>query len=65
MKETRLGWKVTIPKKYTNDHEATFAQVVRKYLEYLREGTLPNWEVPNMIAKYYTTTFALKQALGK
>lgn len=65
LKETCLGWKITIPKKYTNDHEATFAQVVRKYLEYLREGTLPNWEIPNMIAKYYTTTFALKQALGK
>jgi len=41
------------------------SRTVRKYLEYLREGTLPKWEVPNMIAKYYTTTFALKQALGK
>jgi predicted dehydrogenase len=64
LKETRLGWRIIIPKKYTNDHEATFAQVVRKYIEYLRDGSLPNWEVSNMIAKYYTTTFALKQALN-
>ena len=24
------------------------------------DGKLPDWEVPNMIAKYYTTTQALK-----
>jgi hypothetical protein len=33
-------------------------------MEYLKAGKLPEWEVPNMIAKYYLTTTALKQAKG-
>jgi len=53
-------WKVNIPKKYHIGHEAHFAQVTEKYLGYLVDGKLPDWEVPNMIAKYYTTTQALK-----
>ncbi|MDP4206090.1 MAG: putative oxidoreductase C-terminal domain-containing protein, partial [Bacteroidota bacterium] len=44
-------------------HEAHFAQVTEKFLGYLKDGKLPRWEVPNMIAKYYTTTSALKMAL--
>ncbi|MBT4483135.1 MAG: oxidoreductase, partial [Candidatus Latescibacteria bacterium] len=43
-------------------HEAHFAQVTEKYLRFLAEGTLPGWEVPNMIAKYYTTTAGLEMA---
>jgi len=31
-------------------------------LEYLKNKNLPAWEVPNMIAKYYTTTQALEIA---
>jgi len=53
-------WKVNIPKKYHVGHESHFAQVTEKYLGYLVDGKLPDWEVPNMIAKYYTTTQALK-----
>ncbi len=53
-------WKVNVPKKYHVGHEAHFAQVTEKYLGYLVDGKLPDWEVPNMIAKYYTTTQALK-----
>ena len=41
-------------------HEAHFAQVTAKYLEYLKDGKLPEWEVPNMITKYFITTSALK-----
>ncbi|MHC4882308.1 MAG: putative oxidoreductase C-terminal domain-containing protein [Planctomycetota bacterium] len=55
-------WKINIPKKYHVGHEAHFAQVTEKYLRYLKNGKLPDWEVPNMIAKYYTTTQALKAA---
>jgi predicted dehydrogenase len=47
---------VVIPDKYKVGHEAHFTQVTEKYLEYLKAGKLPDWEVPNMIAKYYTTT---------
>ena len=47
---------INIPHKYRVGHEAHFTQVTEKYLEYLKAGKLPEWEVPNMIAKYYTTT---------
>jgi len=56
------SWKVIIPQVLKVSHEAHFAQVTEKYLEYLKDGKLPEWEVPNMIAKYYTTTLALKVA---
>jgi predicted dehydrogenase len=56
------GWKVTVPEKYNEGHEAHFGRVTEKYLQYLKDGKLPSWEVPNMIAKYYTTTSALELA---
>lgn len=55
-------WRVQIPEKYKVGHEAHFAQVTEKYLGYLIDGKLPDWEVPNMLAKYYTTTQALRMA---
>ncbi len=59
----KLTWKVEIPDSYKVGHEAHFGQVTLKYLDYLSKGTLPEWEIPNMIVKYYTTTEGLKQAL--
>jgi predicted dehydrogenase len=56
--------RINIPKKYRVGHEEHFGQVTAKYLEYLKDGKLPEWEVPNMITKYYTTTSALKKARG-
>lgn len=57
--------KINIPQNYRVSHEEHFAQVTSKYLEYLKEGKLPDWEVPCMITKYYTTTSALKLARTK
>lgn len=51
-------WKVTIPEKYKEGHEAHFARVTERFLEYVTKGNMPEWEVPNMLAKYYTTTKA-------
>jgi predicted dehydrogenase len=62
IKKNAKGWEVEIPEKYKEGHEAHFGRVTEKYLEYLKQGKLPVWEVPNMIAKYYTTTQALKLA---
>jgi hypothetical protein len=61
-KVDELTWKVLIPAEYKVGHEAHFSQVTEQYLEYLKAGKLPEWEVPNMIVKYYTTTEALKMA---
>lgn len=58
-------WKVVVPAKYDVGHEAHFGQVMERYLQYLKQGVLPAWEVPNMIAKYYTTTKALDIATKK
>ena len=55
-------WKVNIPDEYKVGHEAHFSQVTEKFLEYLENDNIPDWEVPNMLAKYYTTTAALKLA---
>lgn len=57
--------KINIPGKYRVSHEEHFGQVTAKFLEYLNAGKLPDWEVPGMITKYYTTTSALKMAMGK
>ncbi|MDR6197238.1 putative oxidoreductase C-terminal domain-containing protein [Siphonobacter sp. SORGH_AS_0500] len=62
LKKTEKGWEVVIPKKYQDGHEAHFGRVTENYLKYLKTGKLPDWEVPNMISKYYTTTQALQLA---
>jgi predicted dehydrogenase len=54
--------KITVPAKYRATHEEHFGQVMSKFLEYLNEGKLPEWEEPGMITKYYTTTSAMKLA---
>jgi len=56
------SWQVVVPKTYDVGHEAHFEQVTSRYLQYLTEGKLPEWEVPNMITKYYITTKALEMA---
>lgn len=58
-------WQVQIPVKYRVGHEAHFGQVMENYLQYLQDGKLPDWEVPNMIAKYYVTSHALEMAKAK
>lgn len=55
-------WTVTVPEKYHNGHEAHFGQVTEKYLDYLQNNSMPKWEVPNMITKYFITTNALEMA---
>ena len=56
-------WIVEIPASYKVGHEAHFGQVTQKYLGFLKEGSLPDWEIPNMIVKYHTTTSAMRKAL--
>jgi predicted dehydrogenase len=55
-------FRVQIPASYRTGHEAHFLQVAERYLDSLRQGQLPEWEVPNMLAKYYITTQALELA---
>ena len=63
----RDGDKVAIdvPAKYDVGHEAHFAQVTTDFLRYLREGKLPEWEVPNMLVKYGTIMEGYRMSRGK
>jgi predicted dehydrogenase len=49
--------RIAVPDRLRLGHEDHFAQVTRRFLQYVRDrGTLPAWERPNMLAKYYVTT---------
>ncbi|MEO8739913.1 MAG: putative oxidoreductase C-terminal domain-containing protein [Casimicrobiaceae bacterium] len=62
IRPTVQGWEVIVPARYHVGHEAHFGQVADQFLGYVERGSLPEWEVPNMLAKYYTTTAALTAA---
>jgi predicted dehydrogenase len=55
--------RVTIPERFRVGHEAHFAQVLGQFLDYLKAPkSLPAWERPNMLAKYYVSTAALRMS---
>jgi predicted dehydrogenase len=56
------SWRVIVPDKYDVGHEAHFAQVMERFLQYLRDGHLPDWETPNMITKYATVMKAYEMS---
>jgi predicted dehydrogenase len=59
------GWEVVVPESSRVAHESTFGQVIQNYLRYLAAGKLPDWEAPNMIAKYYVTTEGYRLSHGE
>ncbi|MCH6201256.1 Gfo/Idh/MocA family oxidoreductase [Aquiflexum sp. LQ15W] len=61
-KQENGEYLILIPDSYHIGHEAHFGQVTEKFLEYYESGKMPEWEVPNMIVKYFTTTKALEMA---
>jgi hypothetical protein len=56
-------WKILIPNVLKIGHEAHFGQVTNNFLKYFKEGMLPEWEIPNIMTKYYTTIEAYKLAM--
>lgn len=53
---------VTISDRYRSGHEAHFAEVTRRFLQYLKKPkSLPAWEKPNMLAKYAVTTHGVER----
>jgi len=59
------GFRVLVPASYAVGHEAHFGQVAEKYLGFLKTRSLPAWEVPNMLTKYYTLMEAYKKSRTK
>ena len=58
-------WLVEIPDTYRTGHEAHFGEVMERFLDYKSKNKMPEWEVPNMLVKYYTTTKSLELAKKK
>ncbi len=58
-------WKIIISSELREGHEAHFADVTRRYIDFFKQGALPDWEVTNMKTKYYLTTNALTLAQEK
>jgi len=49
--------RVAIPDAYRVGHEAHFAEVTARFLRFMADrSALPEWERPDMLAKYYVTT---------
>jgi predicted dehydrogenase len=61
IEEQGAALRITIPDNFRVGHEAHFGQVTGKFLGYLKDrSTLPSWERPNMLSKYYVTTRAVE-----
>lgn len=49
--------KLEIPEKFRVSHEEHFAQVANQFSRYVAAPeSMPAWETPNMLAKYYVST---------
>jgi hypothetical protein len=55
--------RVTIPDELRVRGGSRFGQLVEQFLNYVRNPqALPGWEAPNLLAKYYITTTAVRMA---
>ncbi len=59
------GFEIMIPDRFRVGHEAHFNQVTEQYLEYLNSGSLPTWEIQNMLTKYFITMEAYRKSNPK
>lgn len=58
--ENDHAYRVDIDPKLVSSHEEHFGNVTNAYLSFLTDnGSMPHWEVPNTLARYYITTKAL------
>jgi len=61
MQDLGKEFRVDVPDTYRVGHEAHFAQVTNRFLKYLKDpSSMPAWEKPNMLSKYYVTTKGLE-----
>ena len=53
---------IDVPDEYRLGHTEHFVKVARKFFGYLKEGKVPEWEMENVLSKYYITTSAVRVA---
>jgi predicted dehydrogenase len=52
---------IVIPEKFRVGHEAHFGQVTNRFFDYVTQPkSMPAWETPYMLAKYYVSTAGVK-----
>lgn len=61
-RENGNGFELVIPDDQIEGHEDHFSRVAETFFGYLKDGNIPDWELSNMLIKYYTTTLALQEA---
>jgi predicted dehydrogenase len=59
---TEGRYQIIVPVEDRKGHEDYFGMVAKNYFEFLIAQNMPEWEISNMIAKYYITTTALDMA---
>lgn len=65
LEQSGRGVRIIIPDRYRVGHEAHFAQVARQFLGFVKAPkSMPAWERPNMLAKYYVSTKGVEMALA-
>ena len=62
LKDLGGRWEVVVPDSYKVGHEAHFGQVTTDFIRYLRGEAVPDWEVPNTLAKYRTLMDAWRKS---
>ncbi len=63
LRDNGQNMRVVIPPEDRDLRGSTFDQLVNRFLSYVQDpATLPAWEKPNMLAKYYVTTKAVELA---
>jgi predicted dehydrogenase len=56
-------FRIAIPHALRIGHEAHFALLIGRFLQYVKNpGTMPAWEAPGMLSKYYVTTKGVELA---
>jgi predicted dehydrogenase len=57
VQDSGARFHIIIPAEHRTSHEMHFAEVTREFFTYLASPkSLPRWEKPNMLAKYWITT---------
>jgi Putative oxidoreductase C terminal domain len=57
---------IHVPPAARTGHEAHFAEVLGEFVSYFRDRSrIPDWERPNLLAKYFLTTRAIELARAK
>jgi len=65
VQESGAEARLVIPERFRVGHEAHFAQVTNKFSGYLKSPqTMPAWEKPNMLVKYFISTKGVEAGSG-